>query len=260
MAISKRVTMTPLLQSDTSILSTWPYNFNVTSRYWSTKHPFHLRNRQQIYFAHIGSKRRPWTMVRTLRLDYTHGPKNDQQTWQQLGQWQCRWCEDFVHQDPNCHLNQSLGGDSDLSIEPWNWSLVIHVSQKNPIYCTHTHISGTELHRPLDLGFEPWRPCAPQQVQPSQNVKKKQKRNFTAVARPTGAVTARAKLSWKFWGHATGTTQKPHGELRFTVLDLMKVLEMTNQKLQIHDNANIHLICTNETNKHFLISMSKRYD
>ena len=131
---------------------------------------------------------------------------------------------------------------------------------KKILFIVHTHISGTELHRPLDLGFEPWRPCAPQQVQPSQNVKKKQKRNFTAVARPTGAVTARAKLSWKFWGHATGTTQKPHGELRFTVLDLMKVLEMTNQKLQIHDNANIHLICTNETNKHFLISMSKRYD
>ena len=45
--------------------STWPYNFNVTSRYWSPKHPFHLWNRQQIYFEHIGSKRRP----RTLRLD-----------------------------------------------------------------------------------------------------------------------------------------------------------------------------------------------
>ncbi len=25
-------------------------------------------------------------------------------------QWLCRWCADFVRQDPNCHLNQSLGG------------------------------------------------------------------------------------------------------------------------------------------------------
>lgn len=61
------------------------------------------------------------------------------------------------------------------------WAMKL-ISVKNRIYCTtpyqtNTHISGTELYRPLDLGFEPWRSCAPQQVQPRQNVKKKTKLN-----------------------------------------------------------------------------------
>ena len=62
-------------------------------------------------------------------------------------------------------------------------SLVIHVFKKIVFIVLHltrqtrTHFSGTELHRPLDLGFEPWRSCAPQQVQPRQNVKKKTKLN-----------------------------------------------------------------------------------
>lgn len=65
----------------------------------------------------------------------------------------------------------------------------------------------------------------------------KKHRNLTAVARPTGAVTARAKLSWKcthpFRTNSEGMQLAPKTtrELRFTVLDLMKVLEMTNQKL-----------------------------
>lgn len=216
--------------------STWPYNCNVTSRYWSTKHPFHLWNRQQIYFAHIGSKRRPWTMVRTILMAPKRINKHDSSlvsgnvgdvrtsyTKIQIAIWIKAWVEIQI---------SLLSHEIDLW---WFMYLKNRINCTTP-YQTNTHISGTELHRPLDLGFEPWRSCAPQQLQPRQNVKKKH-RNLTAVARPTGAVTARAKLSWKCphpfleqilracnW-QQTKTTR----ELRFTVLDLMKVLEMTNQ-------------------------------